>query len=224
MIFIDSADRAQLSHALSAPYVKGFTTNPTLFRRALGAEVLPASAYVSAAVDLVTFAAGSTAVSDFMIQAVGAPEQILAQASTYRNALRDAPDKTLWIKLLPTAAHLSLCPQLASFNCRTLVTAVFTPLQVHAALESGAHGVAVYLGRLMKNDACWERQLETMARLIRPREKMLLMASLPDASTVEIALRYSEDITVPFAVIDQLLNSPLSDKAIAAFDAQVSVD
>lgn len=224
MIFIDSADREELSHALSTPFVKGFTTNPTLFLRALGGAHLSAPDYVSTALDLVDFAGGNTAVRDFMIQGVGAPEQILAQASTYRNALRGQPDKKLWIKLLPTAAHLSLCPGLASLECRTLVTAVFTPLQAHAALESGADGVAVYLGRLMKNDESWERKLETMARLILPRKKMLLMASLSDAAKVEIALRYSEDITVPFAVIDQLLRSPFSDEAIAAFDAQVRVD
>jgi fructose-6-phosphate aldolase 2 len=223
MIFIDSADRAELSQALSTPFVKGFTTNPTLFLRALGGAHLCAPDYVSTALDLVDFAAGSTAVRDFMIQGVGAPEQILAQASIYRNALRDER-KNLWIKLLPTAAHLSLCPRLASLDCRTLVTAVFTPLQVHAALESGADGVAVYLGRLMKNDEFWERKLETIARLILPHKKMLLMASLSDAAKVEIALRYSEDITVPFALIDQLLRSPFSDEAIDAFDAQVRVD
>jgi hypothetical protein len=50
---------------------------------------------------------------------------------------------------------------------------------------------------------------------------MLLMASLSDASKVEIALRYSEDITVPFDVIGQLLNSQLSTEAIATFNAQV---
>ncbi len=80
----------------------------------------------------------------------------------------------------------------------TLVIAVFTPLQVHAALESGADGAAVYLGRLVKNDEFWERKLETIARLILPRKKMLLMANLWDTAKVEIALRYSDDITVPF--------------------------
>jgi transaldolase len=221
MIFIDSADRSELSHALSIPYVKGFTTNPTLLLRALGVENLRPSDYVSAGRNLVDFAAGNAAVEDFMIQGVGAPEQILTQALSYKNALRDEPNKNLWIKLLPTTEHLSLCPQLASLHCKTLITAVFTPLQVHAAMESGADGVAVYLGRLMKNDQFWERKLETIARLVLPRGKMLLMASLSDASKVEIALRYSEDITVPFDVIGQLLHSQLSSEAIAAFNAQV---
>ncbi len=160
MIFVDSADRAELSHALSSPYVKGCTTNPTLFLRALGVENLRPSDYVSAALDLVNFAAGADTVRDFMIQGLGAPEQVLAQARTYKNALRDESDKNLWIKLSPTAAHLSLCPVLASLDCKTMVTAVFTPLQVHAALESGVDGVPVYLGRLMK-DPFWETKLET---------------------------------------------------------------
>ncbi len=224
MIFIDSADRAELSHALSLPYVKGFTTNPTLFLRARGVEELRRSDYVAAARELVDFAAGSTAVQDFMIQGVGAPEQIVTEAQSYKNALRDKRDKNLWIKLSPTAEHLSLCPTLASLHCKTLITAVFTPLQVHAALESGADGVAVYLGRLMNNDESWERKLETIARLTLARGKMLLMASLSDALKVETALRYSEDVTVPFAVLEQLLHSPFSSKAMAAFNAQVRDD
>jgi transaldolase len=222
MIFVDSADRAELLHALSLPYVKGFTTNPTLFLRALGVERLRVADYVSFALDLVSLAASGTAVRDVMIQGVGAPDQIPTQALAYKNALRDERDKNLWIKLLPTADHLSLCPELASLGCKTLVTAVFTPLQVQAALESGADGVAVYLGRLMKNDESWEGKVETIARLIRLREKTLLMASLSDPSKVEIALRYSDELTAPIAVIERLLHSPFSSAAIDAFDAQVT--
>lgn len=224
MIFIDSADRAELSRALSLPYVKGFTTNPTLVLRALGLQEMCVADYVSAARSLADFAAGDAKVRDFMIQGVGAPGQVLAQLHALRDALGAVPDKTLWIKLLPTREHLSLCPEIASLGCRSLVTAVFTPAQACAAMESGADGVAVYLGRVMKQDDSWETTLESIARLVPPREKMLLMASLADASKVAAALRYSADITVPFAMIDQLLRSPFSDDAIATFTAQVVDD
>jgi transaldolase len=223
MIFIDSADRAELSQALSLPYCKGFTTNPTLFLRALGVQELSLAEYVSAARSLVDFAAGDAKARDVMIQGVGAPGQVLAQLHAYRDALGAVRDTTLWIKLLPTREHLSLCPDIASLGCKSLVTAVFTPAQACAAMESGADGVAVYLGRTMKQDD-WETTLESIARLVLPREKMLLMASLADAWKVEAALRYSADITVPFAMIDQLLRSPHSDEAIATFTAQVGED
>lgn len=100
-------------------FVKGFTTNPTLFLRALGGAYLPSSDYVSTALDLLDFAAGSAAVRDFMIQGVGAPEQILTQASTYRNALRDER-KNLWIKLLLRVATAAR-PAMAS---RTMAPAI----------------------------------------------------------------------------------------------------
>ncbi len=224
MIFIDSADKTELSHALSFACVKGFTTNPTLFLRTLGLENLCSSEYVSTARDLINFAASNTKVRDLMIQGVGAPEQVLTQVLTYKDALGSVHDKNLWIKLLPTKEHLSLCPRLASLGCKTLITAVFTPLQTFAALESGADGVAVYLGRLMKHDTSWETKLESIAGLVLPRQKMLLMASLSDVSKVEVALRYSEDITVPFTIIDQLLHSPYSNEAITTFNAQVKED
>lgn len=224
MIFVDTADRAELSQTLSAGYVKGFTTNPTLFLRALGVESLSASQYVSTALDLVEFAASSETVRDFMIQGVGAPERILIQARRYREALGDQGDKKLWIKLPPTREHLSLCSGLAALGCRTLITSVFTPTQALAALESHADGVAVYLGRLMLRDECWEGKLESIADLVLSHGRMLLMASLPDLTRVETALRYSEDITVPFAMIEQLLLSPFSSEAISAFNAQVTDD
>ncbi|MGJ0507749.1 MAG: transaldolase family protein [Methylocystis sp.] len=224
MIFVDSTDEAELSHGLSVPFVKGFTTNPTLFLRALGGECLSLPVYVSAARKLVEFASSNTAARDVMIQGVGAPEQIVAQALTYSNALRDGRGKNLWIKLAPTTEHLALCPALASLRCKTMVTAVFTPLQVCAALESGADGVAIYLGRLMKSDESWERKMETIARLILPHEKMLLRASLSDVAKAEIALRYSEDMTVPFAVAEQLTSSAFSSEAMASFNAQVKSD
>jgi transaldolase len=222
MILVDTADRAELSQALSAPYVKGFTTNPTLFLRALGAESLSVSEYVSAALDLVGFAANSATVRNFMIQGVGAPERILAQAQSYRAALGDQADRKLWIKLPPTRDHLALCPGLAALGCKTLVTAVFTPSQALAALECQADGVAVYLGRLMQRDDSWEWKMESIADLVLARGRMLLMASLPDLTKVETALRYSDDMTVPFAMIEQLLHSPFSSEAIEAFDAQVT--
>lgn len=222
MILVDAADRAELSQALSALYMKGVTTNPTLFLRALGAERLSVCEYVSAALDLVGFAANNATVQDFMIQGVGAPERILAQAQSYKAALGDPDDKKLWIKLPPTRDHLSLCPKLAALGCKTLITAVFTPAQGLAALERNADGVAVYLGRLMQRDDCWERKLDSIAGLVLARDRMLLMTSLPDLAKVETALRYSEDMTVPFAMIEQLLCSPFCSEAVAAFDAQVT--
>ncbi len=75
-------------------------------------------------------------------------------------------------------------------------------------MEAGADGVAVYLGRLMRLERDWEKQLETIAAIVKSAGRTLLLASFPDRQTVEIGLRYSRDITAPPSVLDRIARHP----------------
>jgi transaldolase len=221
MLLVDTADQDAILKALDYPGVQGFTTNPTLIARAAGAEVLSLDEYVGAARKLCKIAANIGAVRHLMIQAIG--DGALRQAAKYLDDLKGARDKKLWMKLTPTPTHLARCSALKRMDCAALVTAVFTPAQAYVAMESGADGVAVYLGRLMQLETDWERNLETIAMIVRSADRTLLLASFPDRHTVDVGLRYSRDITAPPAVLDELLASPLSQQAIDAFDGKVAL-
>ncbi|MBM3653212.1 MAG: hypothetical protein FJX06_10230, partial [Alphaproteobacteria bacterium] len=178
--------------------------------------------YIGAARKLCTLSADIGAIRHLMIQAVGDADSALEQAALYRDELRAARDKTLWMKLTPTPANIACCPALKDMGCATLVTAVFTATQAYVAMEAGADGVAVYLGRLMRLETDWENQIETIAAIVKSAGRTLLLASFPDRQTVDVGLRYSRDITAPPAVLDELLASSLSQEAIEGFDRKVA--
>lgn len=221
MILVDTANAQEIGRALKCPGVSGFTTNPALIARAAGADALAVPDYIDAARELCRFAAETGAVKSFMIQAVGPADDSLRQARAYLEVCGDARDTTLWIKLAPTNAHVAMCRPLEALGCRTIVTAVFTAVQAHVAMEAGAAGVAVYLGRLMKVDPDWAAQIEAIARLLSREGRLLLLASLPDQKSLEIALRHSRDVTVPPGLVDRMMFSQASVDAIEAFDARI---
>jgi fructose-6-phosphate aldolase 2 len=224
MLLVDTADQDAILKALKFPGVQGFTTNPTLMARAAGAEILPMDEYVAAARKLCEMSAEIGAIRHLMIQAVGSADDALRQAARYVHDLKAAGGKKLWIKLAPTEPSLACCRALKDMGCASLATAVFTAAQAYVAMEAGADGVAVYLGRLTRHEKDWERQLEAVAAIVKNAERTLLLASFPDRQTVEVGLRYSRDITTPPSVLDELLTSALSQQAIEAFDKKVAFE
>ncbi len=222
MLLVDTADRHAIARWARFPGVTGFTTNPTLMARAAGLETLPARQYVAAALDLCALASDMDTVTDFMIQGFGAPARIMEQAEAYRHAVRDPAATRLWIKLPPTREALSCCAALQGLGCRSLVTAVFTAAQAFVAMQAGANGVAVYLGRMRKSHEQWQAPMQAIADVIGASGGTLLLASFPDLDTVERGLPYSQDMTVPPPVLEAMLTSDLSDGAVEDFNARVS--
>jgi transaldolase len=222
MLLVDTADPAAIADALAFPGVQGFTTNPTLIARAAEAESLTRETYIKTALDLCALAAQRREVRHFMIQSVGDPEDAIAQVKSYAKALPPDATKKFWIKLPPTQAHLNCCSAIAEIGCASLVTAVFTPAQAYVAMEAGADGVAVYLGRLMRTEGDWRPQLERIVGILREAQKLLLLASFQNIETVETGLAFSRHLTLPPALLADLLRSPQAEEAIAAFDARVT--
>ncbi|MBG0798498.1 hypothetical protein IYX23_12540 [Methylocystis sp. L43] len=224
MLLVDTADQDAILKALKFPGVQGFTTNPTLIARAAGAEALSLDEYVAAARKLCGMSADIGAIRHLMIQAVGSADDALRQAACYVGDLKAARGKKLWIKLAPTRTSLLCCAALKEKECASLATAVFTAAQAYVAMEAGADGVAVYLGRLMRREKDWEKQLDAIAAIVKSAERTLLLASFSDRQTVEVGLQYSRDITVPPSVLDDLLTSALSKEAIEAFDKNIVLE
>ncbi|CCJ07246.1 transaldolase family protein [Methylocystis sp. SC2] len=224
MLLVDTADQNAILDALKYPGVQGFTTNPTLIARAAGAEALSLDEYVGAARKLCKISADVDAIRQLMIQAVGGPDEIPRQTIRYLDELKTAREKKLWIKLAPTAPSLACCRALKDLGCASLATAVFTAAQAYVAMEAGADGVAVYLGRLMRHESDWEKQLEAIAAVVKSADRTLLLASFPDRQTVEVGLRYSRDITAPPSVLEDVLTSSLSQEAIEAFDKRIVME
>jgi len=222
MLLVDTADPNAIAEALAFPGVQGFTTNPTLIARAAGAESQTHGDYVRAARRLCVLAAQRSEVRHFMIQAVDGAEDVVSQAKTYIEALPPGSDKKLWIKLPPTRAFLNSCRRIEELGCASLVTAVFTPAQAYVAMEAGADGVAVYLGRLMRTESDWRPQLERIVDIMREAQKLLLLASFRDRETIETGLAFSRNLTAPPELLGEMLRSTQAEEAVDAFNARVT--
>ena len=228
MILVDTAATGEISAALENPAVCGFTTNPKLIAQAAGEEIVSASDYRAFCEKLCRFAGAERRIRHLMIQTIGSNSQTLDLAGACREQLADAgsasSSKALWIKLPPGIENLRCIEELRRTGCKTLVTAVFTPSQALMAMESGADGIAVYFGRLMKHDAEWDKRLKTIVEIVRGNNALLLLASLSKPALVAQSLGYSMDITVPPALVPELMHAPLSQSAMEEFAGFVVTD
>lgn len=220
MILVDTADRTALTICLAYPGLQGFTTNPTLLARSAGLDRLTATDYQAAVLRLLgqlpELAPRDGLRREIMLQGIGGTEEILAAAHDWHTHL-DTAHWRLWVKLLPEWRALRAIRGLRDQGIATIVTAAFTSAQCRVAVDAGADGVAIYVGRLRHAEPHWHERVEAMTELVRRAGKRVLLASFPDLETVESATRLAEDLTIPAALVPRLLESPLTAAAINDF-------
>lgn len=225
MLLVDTAATGEILAALENPAICGFTTNPKLIAAASGKAALSVRAYRDFCESLCRFAGGDRRIRHVMIQtiATGAHTRDLAMACReeliHAGATPEIP--TLWIKLPPTLQDLRGIEALRREGCKSLVTAVFTPAQALLAMESGADGIAVYFGRLKNHCVDWERQLTIIVEIMREKNGLLLLASLSEPGLLTQSLAFSRDVTAPPALVETLMDSPLSKSAMKEFASRV---
>lgn len=224
MILVDTAVPEDINKAMRFPGISGFTTNPTLVARAAQRDALNLSDYCQKTGALCALAKDDKDVADFMIQGVGNGDQIREQAEQYTQLIDGMFGKHLWIKLLPTIEGINLVPALQKQGCKTLITGIFTAQQALVAMEAGADGIAVYLGRMMRLDPRWQNSMAGIAAVMQHYPtRLLLMASFPDRETVDQAMHYSRDLTLPPTILSEMLTSPHSAAAIDDFNQKVAL-
>jgi transaldolase len=228
MILVDTAKTGEIAAALENSAVRGFTTNPRLIAQATGGDIIAARDYYVFCRKLSEFAGRDQRIRHVMIQAIGEKAQTRDLAASCLEQLTverlGSSASTLWIKLPPTLQYLRCIDGLRREGCKTLVTAVFTPVQALMAMESGADGIAVYFGRLMKSDAKWQERLKTICEIVHAHSALLLMASLSEPTLVTQALDYSRDLTVPPTIVPELMDAALSQAAMKEFSRRIAAD
>jgi transaldolase len=207
-IFVDSGDSTVIRAALASGYVYGVTTNPSILRRAgVRAAGVPALA--------------RTAV------AAGAQElHLQTYAEDTAGMVRDAralvaldPARVV-VKIPATPPGYAAAAQLAAQDVRVTLTAVYTVRQAILAGSAGARYIAVYLGRMRDAglDALGLVGQMQRALAVQHLPTVILAASVRDPVEVEdLALLSVATVTLPPAVLDQLLQSPATAAAAATF-------
>lgn len=124
------------------------------------------------------------------------------------------------IKCPSTRDGLKATRHLTDEGIKVNVTLCFSPAQAILAAKAGAAFISPFLGRL---DDIGENGLLLLQNIIEiyqnyPWKTEVLAASLRHPVHVIEAARMGADIaTMPFKVIDQLFNHPLTDKGQAQF-------
>lgn len=208
--FIDSAEPTEIAEAEAMGLLDGVTTNPTLLKRAgLSRE--------DALKQICELVPGPVSG-----EAVGPDYDRFVEEGLALRAIAD----NLVVKLPCNEAGLKACRTLASQGIPVNMTLVFQPVQALLCARAGARFVSPFLGRL--DDVCSSGMaLVEEIRIIFDNYALsteILAASIRSPEHVKQAALAGADVcTVPLAVLKKLLNHPLTDTGIAAFEADAGL-
>ncbi|HYK21048.1 MAG TPA: fructose-6-phosphate aldolase [Pyrinomonadaceae bacterium] len=203
--FLDTANLNEIREAAAFGFADGVTTNPSLIAKEANVDF---KQHIAAICEIVQGPVSAEVTSQDV-------EGMIREGLEYSKI---APNVV--IKCPSTRDGLKATRRLTDEGIRVNVTLCFSPAQAILAAKAGAAFISPFLGRL---DDIGENGLLLLQQIIEiyqnydwPTE--VLAASLRHPIHVIEAARMGADIaTLPFKVIDQLFNHPLTDKGQAQF-------
>lgn len=203
--FLDTANLNEIREAAAFGFADGVTTNPSLIAKESGVDF---KQHIAAICEIVQGPVSAEVTSQDK-------EGMVREGLEYSKI---APNVV--IKCPLTKDGLKATRELSDQGIRVNVTLCFSPAQAILAAKAGASYISPFLGRL---DDVGENGLNLLASIIEiyqnyPWKTEVLAASLRHPIHVIESARLGADIaTMPFKVIDQLFNHPLTDKGQAQF-------
>jgi len=203
--FLDTANLNEIREAASYGFLDGVTTNPTLVSKEGNVDF---KQHVAAICEIVHGPVSAEVTSQDL-------QGMLQQGREYAKI---APNVV--IKCPLTREGLKATHQLNDEGIKVNVTLCFSPAQAILAAKAGASFISPFLGRL---DDIGENGLILLRDIVEIYSNYswkteVLAASLRNPIHVIEAARLGADIaTMPYKVIDQLFNHPLTDKGQAQF-------
>ena len=203
--FLDTANLNEIREAASIGILDGVTTNPSLVAKEGNVDF---KQHIAAICEIVQGPVSAEVTSQDV-------EGMLREGREYSKI---APNVV--IKCPLTREGLKATRQLSSEGIKINVTLCFSTAQAILAAKAGASFISPFLGRL---DDIGENGLVLLHDIVEvynnydwPTE--VLAASIRSPIHVIEAARIGADIaTMPFKIVDQLFNHPLTDKGQAQF-------
>lgn len=206
--FIDTANVEDIKKANDMGIICGVTTNPSLIAKEgrIFEEVI---AEIASVVD----GPISGEVKATTVDAEGMIAEGEAIAAIHPNMI---------VKLPMTAEGLKACKALTAKGIKTNVTLIFTANQALLAARAGATYVSPFVGRL---DDISERGVDLISEIaeifsIAGIETEIIAASVRTTMHVtDCALAGADIATVPYKVLEQMIQHPLTNAGIEKFQA-----
>lgn len=204
-IFIDSADVAEIREAASLGLVDGVTTNPSLVAKS-GRDFRE--------------------VIEEICDLVSGPVSAEVTALDAEGMVREGSEYAAWadnviIKVPLTREGLKACKQLSSDGIDVNVTLCFSANQALLAAKAGASFISPFIGRL---DDIGHDGMQLIADIVEiynhyPQlETEVLVASVRHPRHVTEAAKLGADVaTIPFPVLDKMLQHPKTDSGLEKF-------
>ena len=203
-IFIDTASVKEIREAQAMGILDGVTTNPSLLSKESGNYR-----------DILKEICGI----------VDGPVSAEVTASRFEEMVEEGRslakiDDDIVVKVPINWEGLKVIKKLSSEGIRVNVTLIFSPTQALLAAKAGAAFVSPFIGRL---DDISQEGMEVIHQIVGifdnyDIETEILAASIRHpVHVVQAALAGADIATIPFNVLDKLLNHPLTDIGMAKF-------
>ena len=204
-IFLDTANLNEIKKGKALGLVDGVTTNPTLLARE-GEQVESLIRKIS--------------------EEVRGPVNVEVMGSTHEEMIKEARVMATWggeivIKIPVNLEGLKVVKTLSAEGIRTNVTLVFSAGQALLAAKAGATYVCPFLGRL--DDISFNgleliRQIREIYQNYDEITTKIIVASVRHPiHVIESGRMGAEIVTIPPAILEQMVKHPLTDKGIAQF-------
>jgi len=205
-LFLDTADVDQIRQGVKLGVVSGVTTNPSLV-----AKAGRTTDYKSAVIEICSIVNGPVSA------------EVLNQET--ESMIQEAKEIASWsphvvIKIPCTASGLEAISALSKDEIKTNLTLCFSPNQALLGALAGATYVSPFVGRL---DDIGEDGMELVADIVQLFERYglateVIAASIRHPMHCVVAARVGAHIaTVPYSVLMQMVNHPLTTIGIDRF-------
>jgi transaldolase len=202
--FIDTANVNEIREAEALGILDGVTTNPSLIAK----EGKP---FKDTILEICSIVNGPVSVEVTALDQKGMLDQAHEFAKWHKNVV---------IKLPTTREGVKACKVLSSEGIKTNLTLCFSPTQALLVAKAGATYVSPFVGRL---DDISQDGMQVIRDIVLIYQNYDYTTQVLTASVrhpmhvVEAAKAGSHVATIPWKVLDQMFNHPLTDKGLAAF-------
>ncbi len=203
-LYIDTANIDEIREAAAMGVLDGVTTNPSLVAK----EGVDFHTRLAEICDVVPGPVSGEVVATEHDEIIPEAEQLLTIAPN------------IVIKVPCTVHGLRACKTLSDRGVRVNMTLCFQPLQAMLAAKAGAFLISPFLGRI--DDIGGDgmeliQQIRTIYDNYGFTTKILAASIRHPLHLVQCALIGADVATVPYKVIAQMMDHPLTDKGLAKF-------
>lgn len=204
-IFIDTANLNEIKKAKAIGLVDGVTTNPTLLAKE-GEEPEKLIREIS--------------------KEVKGPINVEVTRISCKEMVKEARVLVTWgeeivIKIPANQEGLKAVRTLSEEGFKTNVTLIFSPSQAILAAKAGATYICPFLGRLDDigfNGLELVREIREIYKNYDEFKTQIIVASIRHPiHVVEVARMGAEIVTIPPAILEQMMKHPLTDRGITQF-------